>query len=185
MRVASRLDLEEGRLWPLDCSSVTDATTVQATPAGYTTDCNGSSAAIVHGCRPHPARYQSSRVLGEEIAKCDALLAVIGPSMRVMITAIGAWETPTSFVRIEIGIALKRPSTSFRFYWRARRFRMPINSWMTSKNWLCAPGSMSGIPRSTRTWNGLFVERVRRPTSRPPDPRETCPDSVDSGASSQ
>ena len=46
-RVAVELRSSEGdRLWPLNCSLVTGATTVRATLAGYTTDCNGSSAAI-------------------------------------------------------------------------------------------------------------------------------------------
>ena len=99
------------------------------------------------------------KVLGDEIAKCDALLAVIGPGWLDARDENGHRRlgNPDDFVRIEIGIALKRPSTSFRFYWRARRFRMPINSWMTSKNWLCAPDLMSGMPRSTRTWDGLFA----------------------------
>jgi TIR domain len=45
------------------------------------------------------------KVLGEEIAKCDALLAVIGPgcSMRVTRTAIGAWETPTTSCASRLG----------------------------------------------------------------------------------
>lgn len=50
------------------------------------------------------------KVLGEEIAKCDALLAVIGPGWLDARDENGhrRLENPDDFVRIEIGTALKR-----------------------------------------------------------------------------
>jgi TIR domain len=50
------------------------------------------------------------KVLGEEVAKCDALLAIIGPGWLNARDDTGKrrLENPTDFVRIEIGTALKR-----------------------------------------------------------------------------
>src|SRR5262245_47491773 len=50
------------------------------------------------------------KVLGEEVAKCDALLAVIGPGWLDARDESGhrRLENPDDFVRIEIGTALKR-----------------------------------------------------------------------------
>ena len=50
------------------------------------------------------------KVLGEEVAKCDALLAMIGPGWLDARDENGnrRLENPDDFVRIEIGTALKR-----------------------------------------------------------------------------
>ena len=50
------------------------------------------------------------KVLGEEVAKCDTLLAVIGPGWLDARDEKGnrRLENPDDFVRIEIGTALKR-----------------------------------------------------------------------------
>jgi TIR domain len=50
------------------------------------------------------------KVLGEEVAKCDALLAIIGPGWLDARDEKGSrrLENPDDFVRIEIGTALKR-----------------------------------------------------------------------------
>jgi hypothetical protein len=51
-----------------------------------------------------------TKVLGEGLAKCDALLAVIGPGWLDARDGKGHWRlgNPNDFVRIEIGTALKR-----------------------------------------------------------------------------
>ena len=57
-----------------------------------------------------PLGVNFSKVLVEEVAKCDVLLAVIGPDWLDARDEKGRrrLETPDDFVRVEIGTALKR-----------------------------------------------------------------------------
>ena len=96
------------------------------------------------------------KVLGEEIAKCDTLLAIIGPN----------WldardenrhrrlDKPDDFVRVEIETALKRGIPVIPVLLEGTRIPVKRTVFRTaSKSWLCGTASRSDMPPSPMTWS--------------------------------
>jgi hypothetical protein len=78
------------------------------------------------------------RVLHDEVAKCEVLLAVIGRNWLDARDEHGnrRLEDPNDFVRVEIGAALQRNIPVVPILWMAPGFRMHANCLRNSKNFL-------------------------------------------------
>jgi TIR domain len=105
------------------------------------------------------------KVIADEVAKCDALLAIIGPGWLDARDEKGnrRLENPDDFVRIEIGTALKRGTRVIPVLLEGTRVpkadQLPDNL----KELAFRTRLRSDMPRFPQTWTGLFAgSRVRR-----------------------
>src|SRR5271170_6422596 len=85
------------------------------------------------------------KVLREEVARCDVLLALIGPNWLDVRDEGGnrRLDNPSDFLRIEIATALQRDIRVIPILLDGARCRRPINCPRTSKSLRCATRSMS------------------------------------------
>ena len=98
------------------------------------------------------------KVLGEEVAKCDALLAIIGPGWIDARDENGRrrLENPNDFVRMEIATALKRDIQVIPILLEGTRVPR-ADQLPDSRSCRSATASMSATRRSTPTWTGSFA----------------------------
>ena len=94
------------------------------------------------------------KVLREEVAKCNVLLAVIGPHWLDISDEDGnrRLDNPNDFVRVEIAAALQRDIPVIPILLDGARFRRRSSCPRTSKSLRNATGSMSVTRHSMLTW---------------------------------